>query len=212
MSSLFTNLKTSTPAFILSLIIFGILISVAVLIHSLAGVSMIHLTRDPAAVIADARIYTGFLSRIGVFMWIAASTVSLFTACVVRGHRQASRANVFFLCLGFFSLLLALDDAFLLHESVFPRYLRLQEEIILGIYVAITLLWLVKFRSLILRTEYLLLLASFVAFSIAVSNDIFFKGGILFEDGAKLFGIINWLTYISRTAILTINGLPYRYK
>ena len=113
----------------------------------LAGVMVAHLaldiptrdfTSDPTAVM-EAPFYTGFVAVLGYTTWAAAAAVFLFAAAtVVPVARDRTRA--LFLAIGLCSLLLYVDDAFLLHETVLPVYFGIPEFVTYAVYVAAALL------------------------------------------------------------------------
>ena len=75
------------------------------------------LSRDPTATLS-APPYVGVLSQLGIFLWAATTAMCAFTLRLLIDH-EGSTTSVSFLKWGFvLSLLLGLDDAFLVHESV----------------------------------------------------------------------------------------------
>jgi cellulose synthase/poly-beta-1,6-N-acetylglucosamine synthase-like glycosyltransferase len=185
---------------IVALTVSAIPIILAVAIHVWKGTDYGNLTRDPV-VVAEVPIWTGFISQIGILLWAAAATVCLFCSTVLTGTPESSRNRLFFLASGALTLLLGLDDAFLLHEEVFPR-LGVSEHAVYATYVGAVMFYLVAFRSLIMDSEFLLLGIALLGFALSVLSDLI-AGPFLFEDGVKLLGIVTWLMYFSRTAYFT---------
>jgi hypothetical protein len=91
-----------------------------VIISSVTGVSLSDITRDVVAV-TDTHLYVGALSTTGLMLWAAASGICLVSAAALIGLPQCRGAVQFLLYAGILSALLGLDDAFLLHERVFPN-------------------------------------------------------------------------------------------
>jgi hypothetical protein len=173
------------------------------------GISFGTFTRDPTAVLED-HPFVGALSNVGVLVWCAAATLCLFTWLVTR-RRAAGRVSPwFFLASGLLLAVLLADDLFLIHETVGPRYLGLDEERILAGYVLLMLCWLVLFWRTILATEYVLLVlaAGFSAVSIAIDHT--WDSGrdlrYLLEDGFKLLAIVGWLGYFGRICYRELTG------
>ncbi len=83
------------------------------------------LFRDPAPYLGTP-LYVGVMSTLGVMVWVAGAAVALFAA--------ALRPKRFLVEAGLFTLLFAVDDAFLLHENVLPDALHLPEELLLVAY------------------------------------------------------------------------------
>jgi hypothetical protein len=102
-----------------------------------------------------------------------------------------------------------LDDLFLLHEEVFPYYLNIPEKLVFVGYGMIISLYLVKFRKIILKTEFLFLILAFGFLGLSVIIDLLpiatrllgNQGEFLLEDGFKLMGIISWFTYFARVGV-----------
>lgn len=181
---------------IVALTVSAIPIILAVAIHIWKGTDYGNLTRDPVAV-ADVPIWTGFISQIGIFFWAAAAMVCLFSSVVLPRTPKNARIRLFFFASGALTLLLGLDDAFLLHEEVFPR-LGVPEHAVYAAYVGAVMYYLVAFRVTIGDSEFLLLGIALSGFALSVLSDLV-AGPFLFEDGVKLLGIVTWLTYYART-------------
>lgn len=144
------------------------------------------------------RTYFGWLSTLGVMMWTAAAAVSGFAALVMwlKGHenrRQVLAAACAFLLTG----LLAVDDAFLLHERVFPAF-GIAQSAMLATYVVLALLYAALAHSL-RQTRDLTFLAAggFLAASLAIDAGLqeAWPLGIALEDGSKLIGISCWMVF-----------------
>lgn len=176
-------------------------IGIIVLLNRWRGIPVNQLTADPTALI-NGPFYLGFLSQMGIFVWAAVATIGLFTAYVLRlagGDRAQSR---FFLASGLLSLWLGLDDVFLFHEEAFPAYLGMPEKLIYGIYGGLVLLYCIRFRRFILRSDYTALGVAFVAFSTSIALDIIkppYLNPYFFEDSSKFVGLVAWLAYFVKT-------------
>ena len=159
------------------------------------------LTRDVAA-IADIHPLAGVLSNLGILLWCAAASVCLFTALTLRGSIPQDEYN-FLLSTFLLSAYLMFDDFFLFHEDLATRYLNLNEYIVFGGLGIAVVAYLVKFRRLILRSNYIVLFLAlgFLAISAVIDKAIcpmFLEIGhweIFLEDGAKWLGIASWCSY-----------------
>jgi hypothetical protein len=155
------------------------------------------LMRDPVAVF-EGPWYTGALSQLGILVWAAAAAYCVLAASLLMG-----RARWFFIASAALTLLLGLDDAFVLHERVFPDYLGLDEIFVYGIYLGLTITYLLVFIRQILFTEYPLLAMAFGFFGLSIIMDVanlHGPGSFLLEDGAKFMGIVSMAIYYFRTA------------
>ena len=155
-------------------------------------------TRDPSSVMKGSQ-FDGFLSSIGVLFWSGTAVISIFCYALFRRNVDSSEITKFALAGGLFTSILLLDDLFMFHDGIFPRF-GLNEKILFLFYAVFILLYLVKFRQFILTRDYTLLLAAifFFAFSIIVDTfpySLLGKWHHLFEDGTKFLGIVSWFGY-----------------
>lgn len=205
LDNLIAQLKGIWPTLLLVSMASVILLGAVLVVHFWKGVPIGNLTRDPLEVM-NGSIYIGFLSQVGIFFWAASATVCFFAASVIVGRSSIHKMKSFFFASGLLSLYLGLDDVFMLHEILLPR-IGVPEKIIYVGYVGMTLLWLIWFSSIILRTEYLLLGTAAFCFSASIALDVLdydFMGHYIFEDGTKMIGIICWLAYFYRVAVVTL--------
>ena len=177
----------------------AVLIGGVLLLHFWKGVPISRLTRDPTAIVR-VPFYTGFLSQIGIFFWSASAAVCMFSAKVLSRHPDYLKFKHFLFVSGLLSLALGLDDVFLLHEKFFPRF-GVPETVVVASYLGCVLFCLVRFYSVILKTDYILLGMALFFFGVSNILDLFdpsFLDSYLYEDGAKLVGIVSWLSYFFR--------------
>lgn len=163
------------------------------------------LTRDVAA-IAEIHPLSGVLSNLGVLLWCAAASICLFSALTLRGFIAQEDYN-FLLSTFLLSAYLMLDDFFLFHEDLAGRYLKLDEYVVFGGLGVAVVIYLVRFRRLILQSNYiaLFLALGFLATSAGmdkVVGPMFLEIGhweIFLEDGSKWLGIASWCSYCWHT-------------
>lgn len=165
------------------------------------GIGYGELTHDPAT-LTGSPVHFGALSHAGVLIWIAGAAVALFAGSLARAGRGRSGPGRLLTALGLLSLVLAIDDLYLLHEVVLPRLGVPETVVVLGYAVASAAI-VIDRREDIVETDYLLAAAASGLFALSVALDLFapriaLKG--LFEDGAKLGGILFWTAYLVRTA------------
>ncbi len=208
MKSLLSHLarfRSSLPMIGLIIAVSAVLIGVVLLLHFWKGISISSLTSDPAT-IAKVPPYTGFLSQIGIFFWSASVAVCMFGAKVISRHPDNLNFKRFLNVSGMLTLVLGLDDVFLLHEEVFPLF-GVPQLVVLVSYAGFVLFYLFRFYSLILKTEFVLLGMALFFFAVSIIVDVFepqFFGRLLVEDSAKLVGIVSWLSYFFRVGILAV--------
>lgn len=162
------------------------------------------LTRDVNA-LAGLPPYAGIVSNLGVLFWCASATVSLFAGLI--GKRKGLSIESFLIYSGILSVVLMLDDLFLLHEEVFPENLHIPEKLVFAIYGILAVAIFFQHRKIILSTNYLILLTCTMFLGLSVFVDVFFndfRGEDLVEDGAKIIGIMTWFGYYATLGYETI--------
>lgn len=182
-----------------------VLICMVLILHFWQGIPIAKLTRDPVSTF-KAPFYIGLLSQVGIFFWSASVAVCMMSVQILSKYQDNRRIKRFLLVSGLLSLMLGLDDVFLLHEQVFP-YLGIPEKLVYSSYAGFVLFHLVRFYSVILETEYILLGMSFFFFGVSITLDLLNIPGLdphIFEDSAKLVGIVSWLSYFFRVGVFAI--------
>lgn len=201
-AKLFSQLKQLTPT------MFWIYGPTSVL---LVGMSLVaHFTRmplrkifsDPAS-ITNSHPLLGFVSNLGIVLWCATAAICLYSAALLRKRGDSGELASFFQYAGLLTTFLMLDDLFLFHERLAQMYFHVPQIAVVAAYGVATLVFLIRFRELILRTEFVLLGSAFAffAFSLLVDQvlDEVMPMEHLFEDGSKFLGILGWLAYFTRT-------------
>lgn len=184
---------------------------IVTIVSVVADVPIAQFTRDPAALM-HAHPATGFLSNLGVLIWCAAASICIFSGTVQFRRYGRCQETYFFLSAGAMTMLLMLDDFFLLHEEIFPRYLNIPEQITYSVYAALLFTGLYIFRRTITQTKFTILILAFFLLGSSVGVDIIQdhvekiagEWRILIEDGFKLLGITAWFAYFYRSAADTL--------
>lgn len=184
---------------------YAILLSLLFLIAIIGArydIPLAHFTRDPAAIL-HAHPFTGIMSNIGILFWCSTSAICFF-ASAIHSKKGSAKVATFQLFSGLLTSVLLLDDLFMLHESIFPKYMRITEKPTYLGYLALVTIYLIKFRSVLFQTEYIILFiaCSFFALSIICDVVLLEKGmEFLIEDGFKLFGIVTWFIFFTKTCL-----------
>ncbi|NBD14630.1 MAG: hypothetical protein GVY04_00370 [Cyanobacteria bacterium] len=161
--------------------------------------------RDVAA-ISGRSPFLGLGSNLGAFALLVTSTVTLFSALLLK---DIGRSYKLLLWLGLFSLLLFMDDFFMLHEKKF--FIGIQEDYVFVLYsIFFALISMVMFRSSI-DFDFRTLLASVIFFALSISIDIvqsFWDSPwrIFLEDGFKFVGIVSWSIFLIQASYLSVRG------
>jgi hypothetical protein len=166
----------------------------ALALSNAAGVNTQLVIRDLAQS-CDTPLGVGFLSNLGYLLWMSAAAIALFTA-LARVGGVRGRERQLLLCGGSFSLLLCLDDMFLLHD----RYIG--SSLLYGLYAVFALLILFRFRQQVLALGGGSFLLAVVLLGLSVLLDLLqelipvpYTTLQLYEEGAKFLGIACWLSF-----------------
>lgn len=168
--------------------------------------------REPQAT-AGIHPLAGFVSNLGVLLWAASASVSLFAGTIVRRTGRGEAAG-FLISSGCLSAYLCGDEFFQIHEDLAKRYLGVEEAYVYAAIVIAVLTYLVRYRHQILGTSYFMLILGIAFLGASLIVDAVFEpfmqglgqGRILIEDGAKLLGIAAWCSYTLRTSYRSITG------
>lgn len=167
------------------------------------------LFNDPADTLGFHPL-VGLISMLGLFGWAAAAGICFLTYAVVR-FRETARMRRFWLAAGLLTVLLLLDDAFMLHEEILPFGLGIRERYVKLGYLAVAAAFGLGFLSILAGNNLRLLVAAGSFFALSVlcdtpflmqplglwENDLVIY---LIEDGAKFIGISLWMAYLAKTA------------
>jgi hypothetical protein len=190
------------------------LLALVILIDNTTRIHADQLMRDPAA-ITNVPFYIGSVSNVGVVVWIIGAAVCLFTASTLSARGIRDEWFRMFRYAGWLTAALGLDDLFMFHEEIFPKYLfpkggwlHLSEKIVFLGYIFGFGTLFVRFRKTLLRTDITFLFLGFGLLGLAMVSDQGFvkhvvpsKTARLFlEDGLKLLGIVGWSSYFVMTA------------
>ena len=166
----------------------------ALWLSAAAGIRTQLVIRDLAQT-CDTALGVGLLSNIGYLLWISAAAIALFAGLsgvlAIRG-----RVRQLLVSGGLFSLLLCIDDMFLLHD----RYIG--STFLYSLYAIFALLILFRFRPQVralgggsFLLAVVLLGASVVMDQLQEVIPVPYATLQLSEEGAKFLGIATWLAF-----------------
>lgn len=173
------------------------LISLAVL--SQAGFTLVEILRDPAQQTKQSS-FLGFVSNIGSWLWVSAAAICLFR---VASYEQAGRSahKMLLSWSGGFSLFLAIDDFFLIHD----RYIA--EGILIPLYAIFVGVLLKRYYRTIVEIDgfAFLMAGALLAGSVLVDAaqeilPISYGASQALEEGFKFVGAAAWLYFCFRIA------------
>ena len=144
-------------------------------------------TRDADAV-AGVPWYTGSVSLLTCMVWAAGAALSLFVAWVAPRTRRRT------LLLGAFILVLAVDDAMLVHDQIGPAH-GIPEKLFAPFYGVLALLLLREMlRASARATVVAFLLGAGLLGVSALFDVVIHDVSFLVEDGSKFLGAVVWIT------------------
>jgi hypothetical protein len=158
-------------------------------------IALSNLTRDMAAT-ANVHPLTGVVSNVGALLWCANAVICLFSGSLLRQLGLHAEARLLSYA-GLMTVVLLVDDLFMIHEYIAPVHFHVNEKVVLASYACATGAYLLIHRRLILAANYQLLAAAMLLFTGSMIVDIADGSGWwnLVEDGFKVLGIVSWLGY-----------------
>ena len=158
-------------------------------------IGLSNFTRDMAS-IANVHPLVGVVSNVGILLWCATAAICLFSRRLLRQKGLHAEAR-FLLWAGLMTIVLLVDDLFMIHEYIAPVHFHVNEKLVLASYALATGAYLLSHRRLILAANYQLLAAAMALFTASMLVDL--ADGLgwwrLAEDGCKILGIASWLGY-----------------
>ena len=152
-------------------------------------------TRDLLAITNGHPLY-GFVSNLGAILWSASAAFCLFAYALLRSDSRVRHEVRFFITGGLISLILLIDDFFMLHDSIAPVYFGMNEGVFILIYGALCFYYLLVHWELIRERGFLLCSLAVAFFTLSILVDALPETLIpwhhLFEDGFKFMGITSW--------------------
>lgn len=201
MRSLLQQFRSVTPILLIVWLITLLSLLIAIYASTEKDIPLESFTKDPTALM-KAPFYLGFFSNIGIMIWSAASMICFFVAYRIKDLREIKNQFWFILSSAIISLFMTLDDLFQLHEFVFPNYLSITDNMVYLTYMNIYLLYFIRFRKLLLNSDYLVLGLAFFFLGLSTIIDLLplpIPKDTFLEDAIKLFGITTWFIYFFRT-------------
>ena len=177
------------------------------------------LFRD-VTVASGAPFYAGLYSQLGALFWCSAAAICLFSWTVIRRESGTGDWPAFLLAGGGLSAILLIDDMFLFHDAILPMLISRPQLTTYLFYLIASVAFFLRFRRIILRTDYLILLTALAFLGISAGIDSFAERligdqedallsyRVFFEDGSKFMGIVAWLAYFAGTCAKRMTMAP----
>jgi len=174
----------------LSVLAYGLILHLS----SAAGIKSQLVIRDLAQTCSSA-LGVGLVSSIGYLLWMASASAALLAFTTTRKVIPQRQRELLGLG-GWMSLLLCIDDMFLLHDRyIGPTFLY-------GTYAIFAILILLRYKESLVSLKGIRFLASACFLGISVIIDftqdhipLTYETTQIFEEGAKFLGISTWLLF-----------------
>lgn len=167
---------------------------ISLFVLNTSGFEVMEILRDPEQQ-SGASSFRGFLSNIGIWLWVSAAAIAFYAFSSVSLYNKNLK-NLVFLA-GMLSLLLAVDDFFLIHD----RYIN--QKISFLVYAIFAGTLLVRHYELILKHEGFAFLLAGTLLALSIVTDLIqtripmpYEYVQVFEEGFKFIGAATWLYFI----------------
>lgn len=173
--------------------------AVSVFMLTSSGFTLIEILRDPAQQ-TGLSSFLGFVSNIGVWLWVSSAAICFYSV-VTNPWAGSKSLSEFMLLMGLLSLLLAVDDFFLLHDRyVYPKGIFL-------FYAICALTLLIRHYRKIMEIDGFTFLFAGLLLGCSVEIDLnqrkfpFEYAYVqLMEEGFKFVGAAIWLFFVGQAA------------
>lgn len=193
------------------------------LLAAQSSVPFEHFVVDPFA-FGNLPPFIGLFSNLGVGCWLAGGGIAFFSALVLLRSGVRTEAVLFLRAAGLFSLWLGIDDFFMFHDWVFPRFSPLTEHKAIALNAVAGIALVTQFRKILWNSRREAVLLTAGLFALSVSVDFVHDGWALemeallgetfthlLEDGPKFVGICLWAYFlISESACQMLQYLNAR--
>ena len=163
------------------------------------GFTVMEILRDPAQQ-TDVSSFLGFLSNMGVWLWVSAAAICFF-AYLTNKSITSKALKKLILIAGILSLVLAIDDFFMIHD----RYIN--QKIVYLTYALLVITFLMRYSELIIKIDGFSFLLAGMFLGLSIVTDIIqyripleFHEVQVIEEGFKFLGAATWLYFNSRAA------------
>ena len=163
------------------------------------GYSTMEIIRDFAQIV-DYSSFLGFLSSVGTWLWVSSAAIAFFGFFIASSPREYRQKELLIL-LGLFSLLLAIDDFFMIHDWY------IDQNICYGIYALLAIALLARHYKTIVRVNGFGFVFAGTLLALSIFTDLIqdhlpfeYKKIQIVEEGFKFAGASTWLYFIALVA------------
>ncbi|WP_422079673.1 hypothetical protein [Ulvibacterium sp.] len=194
---------------LLGSIFFGVVPALIFYIISLIGLNSVgfgimEILRDPAQQ-SGTSSFLGFMSNIGIWLWISSAAICFFFVFAPRKVVRKNFRELFFLT-GMLSILLAIDDFFMIHD----RYVN--QKICYLAYAIFAVTLFIRHYKTIIRLEGFAFLLAGAFLALSIFTDLIqsrvplsYEYVQVIEEGFKFTGAATWLYFNTRVPYSLLN-------
>ena len=168
------------------------------------GYHTMEIIRDFAQQVEESS-FLGFLSSIGTWLWVSSTAIAFFGFMTVKSPSKYKHRELLFL-LGVFSLLLAIDDFFMIHD----RYI--DQNICYGTYAFLALALLIRHFKTIIKINGFGFIFAGTLLAASIFTDLIqdylpfrYSNIQIVEEGFKFTGGATWLFFVVLVAAYHFN-------
>jgi hypothetical protein len=200
------ELKSLVVGLLVVLILASVVTALATAFAASVGREFEDLSRDPAAV-GNLPNYIGYYANLTIYLWQIPGSAAILASVLLRyaGHR---RLSWMFLTGGAITCFMALDDFFMIHETL-SETLHLSQKAEPIAYALAIGAWTWVYRRT-LRWNIALVVVAMGFWGISAALDALDLDGFVAEDGAKLFGVAVWTFMMMRLVLRSLREVTLR--
>ncbi len=155
---------------------------------------VMEILRDPAQQSGESS-FLGFLSNIGVWLWISSAAICFFSAICYRHVIHEDHQGLLFLT-GLLALILGIDDFFLIHDRF------IDQNICYLLYAVLAIALLVRHYKRIIEIHGFSFLCAGLLLASSIVTDLVqsyialeYEESQILEEGFKFTGAASWLYF-----------------
>lgn len=163
------------------------------------GWEIIEVLRDPAQQLGVSS-FRGFLSNIGVWMWVSSATISFFVVLTYDVFGKKAFTGLPFL-MGVLSILLAIDDLFLIHDRyIYQPACYLTYATLMGVLLVRHYKKIIEIEGVAFFLAGAFLASSILSDLVQSKVPLRYEYVQVIEEGFKFVGAATWLYFTGRVA------------
>jgi len=173
--------------------------AVSLIVMEKNGYDTMEIIRDFAQQMDESSLL-GFLSSIGTWLWVSSAAIAFFGFATVKSVQGYRHKELLFL-LGVFSLLLAIDDFFMIHDYY------IDQNICYGTYAVLAILLLVRHYNIIIEINGFGFILAGTLLALSILTDLVqdylpfeYSNTQIVEEGFKFTGGATWLYFVALAA------------